>query len=247
MLPLIADKNKTQKPKNIKDNKSSKVPPIAASNTGNPDNCNNSDNQTRHNQGRPKKGIEPIVIFTGMLVVVGVIQSFILWETVISQRAFVSISTFEAIPYTNIFTIKVTWENSGATPTQNMLSHINYQVFTDKQSLDSFTFTDFDQSGNPVKDHKGNLPLYMTAKSTQSFRLNIDPKYFDAIRTRKAVLLIYGWASYKDIYPFTKRHIVKFCRKLDVDTVADNSGNILQYKFSTSNWDKYNCSDEDCR
>lgn len=152
-----------------------------------------------------------------------------------TQRAFIFIKLFELNQIEN--TLKVTvvpvWENSGDTPTKNMISHVNGKWF-DSVLDEDFTFPDYE--GEEI------VRLLIGPKQT----MGASPLGFSESDVRKVIngnghIYVWGWAEYSDIFEKTPRHRTEFCSDVILYMTKD-SQIIPRFKLHK----KYNGADNEC-
>lgn len=152
-----------------------------------------------------------------------------------TQRAFVFIKTFEVrnIPDPKKLIILPQWENSGDTPTKNMLNHVNWAYF-EHDLPDDFDFPDF--SGEE------RTPTLIGPHATQyTSPLEIDAQHIDSVIAGKQRIYIWGWAEYDDVFSATSRHRTEFCNEVLVSRVSDQE---LSIRFRL--YRKHNGADGEC-
>lgn len=152
-----------------------------------------------------------------------------------TQRAFVFIKAFEVhkIDDPKKLVIIPQWENSGGTPTKNMLNHVNWKLF-DKDIPDDFGFPDF--SGEE------GTPTLIGPHATQyASPLEIDAQHIAAVTENKGRIFIWGWADYDDVFIGTTRHRTEFCNEVIITSVADN-GITIRFRLHK----KHNGADGEC-
>jgi hypothetical protein len=203
-----------------------------------------------------------LIAFTAMLVYVSNKQANIYdrqtRDNEAIQRAFVVFDGFTPIQVVDRTTKKVAlwgftpvWENSGTTPTQGMVSHVNRKLWDDSSRLppDSF-FSDIWDNNVATADRK-NVPLVIGPKHTfNMIRLIVPIDWLIAAQEGKKQIYLYGWATYNDaFFPHTPGHITRFCYVLDKDSVLGDltSTEITMRRVEPIVCAKYNCSDDECQ
>ena len=136
-------------------------------------------------------------------------------------------------------TIQPIWENTGATPTRNGRSHINWKFF--ERSIPSeFDFPDFDEVGNRVLSYDAYKSLIVGPRSTAlAPLLDIEPGILRQVRDAQGRVLVWGWVEYDEVFGDAKRHRTEFCYQLVVTGSPASWVGFSQYKA-------YNGADEDC-
>ena len=183
-----------------------------------------------------------IAIFTIVLVIVTNRQARLTKDALIhTQRAFVFVRNgqiavgkdFQTDKVKN-FTVSVTWENSGDTPTKNLRMKINRRVNPDPLP-DDFDFPDY---------YIGDIHTLMGPKSTiNSVPLEISTEEMRAVREGEAHLYVWGWAEYDDVFPGTKRHRTEFCQKW---WVGGDLINASKFSAGFTWYHQHNGADTEC-
>jgi hypothetical protein len=100
------------------------------------------------------------------------------------------------------------WENTGNTPTSQLLHYTEVELL-DSELPRGFDFT--------TTTHSPGVGLFTPRSTTlgglaPNFpRSAITPADIIDIKAGRKHLYLWGWASYKDIFPHTKEHITRFC------------------------------------
>jgi hypothetical protein len=152
-----------------------------------------------------------------------------------TQRAFVFIKILEVLnlPDTKKLIIIPQWENSGDTPTKNMLNHVNWALF-EKDLPTDFDFPDL--AGEE------RTPALIGPHAIQyASPLEIDAQHIDAAIAGTGHLYIWGWAEYDDVFPGTSRHRTEFCNEVLISRV---SGKEFSIRFRLHR--KHNGADGEC-
>jgi hypothetical protein len=187
-----------------------------------------------------------LAVTTFFLVVSAIYQSCILqgqWESMAEgnrisrdalvsvQRAFVFPRWAQAIPTLNDVRFKMTWENSGSTPTRGARTYVSAHTF-DGEMPDNYDFPDL---GNLKKIH-----LYIGPKSEiSSSEMTVPNSEIISVREHRGRLYLWGWITYRDIFDDTAPHITKFCH--EVIEIPNAMGQVV-YSLCPRN----NCTDEEC-
>jgi hypothetical protein len=137
-----------------------------------------------------------------------------------TQRAFVLVRVLEVelvtFPYQSPtaaiidriagWRVGVVWENSGDTPTRDLVTHVSLKFF-DSQIPDNYDFPDLPERNisNALIGPRGTI-------HSASFLISVQ----DAQRVKDGSQRAYmwGWAEYDDIFSNTKRHRTEFCYEL---------------------------------
>jgi hypothetical protein len=168
-------------------------------------------------------------------------------ESLVSaQRAYVFLREFRVNLVKNPLneeiqtcTIQAIWENTGATPTRNGRSHVNWKFF--ERSIPSeFDFPDFDEVGNRVLSYGAYKSLIVGPRAIAlAPLLDIEPTILKQARDLQGRVLIWGWAEYDEVFGDAKRHRTEFCYQLVVTGSPASWVGFSQYRA-------YNGADEDC-
>jgi hypothetical protein len=147
-----------------------------------------------------------------------------------SQRAFVFLRRFEVevLRYPDRAIIVPVWENSGATPTKNMRSHVNWSLRKDSLG-EEFHFPDF--AGGE------SIGVLIGPRSTvNATALEISAEDLDEVIERRGHLYVWGWAEYNDVYLNTPRHRTEFCNEVIISRDVDRrvAVNFAVYKKHNS-------------
>ena len=168
-------------------------------------------------------------------------------ESLVSaQRAYVFLREFRVNLVKNPLneeiqtcSIQAIWENTGATPTRNGRSHVNWKFF--ERSIPSeFDFPDFDEVGNRVLSYDAYKSLIVGPRAIAlAPLLDIEPAILKQARDLQGRVLIWGWAEYDEVFGDAKRHRTEFCYQLVVTGSPASWVGFSQYRA-------YNGADEDC-
>ncbi len=162
------------------------------------------------------------------------------------QRAFVTFSTAVDIvgvidPKTEKvkeWDFRVPMENSGVTPTQGMLMHVDTYVSQDEMPED-FSYPDTGVTS------KIRIVLGPKEKSGSTPVGAIKPEAMLGIKNRTEHLYLYGWATYRDIFKDTPLHVTKFCYEMTEFDPDPFTGQGWKGTFFVTTR-HHNCTDEDC-
>jgi hypothetical protein len=162
-------------------------------------------------------------------------------------RAYVSVKTFGKAAMVDTPTNKnihawefsLIWQNTGATPTRDMLTHIS--IYYEPVDLPAgFRFPDTWIIGR--KQIYAPTSLGPSGTSIDGV-VQFSVAQLQAVRSGKMALYMYGWADYNDVFPKTPRHRTEFCARvlLPGDPSLEGDGNIT---FDVH--EKHNGADEEC-
>lgn len=165
------------------------------------------------------------------------------------QRAFVSISEFTQTAGMNIKTDKitnwqlaVTWINAGDTPTRNLRHHVNMRAF-DGTIPNDWEFPDQWEGQIPPPERKWIGYVINAKMPFHGGGVAFPVETMEAVIAGKKHLYAWGWAEYNDVFPNTKKHIVRFATEI---LVAGDPRDKDRMSFRYSTLHRYNCSDEEC-
>lgn len=181
-----------------------------------------------------------LAAFTFLLVLVGAGQIFWVAETTSDgrklQRAFLfEMVTFADRPNGNV-EMRVTWENSGATPTKHALHRFNVCIIDEKDWPIKRDFPD--QPSIQGTEDEGPFVLGPKAQSFQFFDIPKDA-IVDMLNGRKFGY-VWGWADYNDIFRCTKRHRTEYCYRIHVTTIGS------AVTFAAGRIGNFNGADDEC-
>jgi hypothetical protein len=183
-----------------------------------------------------------LVVFTGELVSV---TNKVDETTRQTQRAFITQSNvvgggkiIKAGKWTDVILL-VNWENSGNTPIRHGVVH------ADPHTLASDPPEGFDFFDSSNISRKIDIGPRTTAQTT----VVVPVSYFDQAREGKALIFIWGWLSYRDIFfPQSPQHVHGFCVKLMNVTASkpDLTDPTSDVSWVTASCEEHNCDDDDC-
>ena len=101
----------------------------------------------------------------------------------------------------------VAMSNSGDTPTREMFDHCNAQVLSEPMP-GNFSFPDI---GDRRKIQVVLAPKQQISCSTDGF---ITADEIRKVQSKRAFLYLWGWATYRDVFPETRRHRTEYCFEL---------------------------------
>jgi hypothetical protein len=137
------------------------------------------------------------------------------------------------------WSFNIVWQNTGATPTRDMLSHASIR-FESNNVPDDFRFTDMWIIGK----EQVYYPTTLLSKGTFTDDIGAFSieQLQEVIRGNKT-LYFYGWADYNDVFSDTERHRTEFCAQVlfPGDPTRNNDGNIGFYIYL-----KHNGTDDEC-
>lgn len=127
-----------------------------------------------------------------------------------------------------------TWQNSGATPTRNMTTHVEYEL-RDRLLPPNFPFTDSNTSVSrllvgPQSNAVGGLARSFTVQEILD------------VQAGRQFLYLWGWIRYRDVFAGTRPHITRYCVQVTVNGDPTNSSAHFNYSIPSLG----NCSDEEC-
>jgi hypothetical protein len=164
------------------------------------------------------------------------------------QRAFVLYKDLVGYSYLDVtkngqqvFWLHPVWENSGNTPTKDL--HI--YVSEPKPAQPPYTNLDFSRQSVPVFTPMLIAPHDTVRGSDRQIAVGDLLKLHDA----KGVFYVWGWATYRDIFPDTKPHITRFCVILTgalFDADANSITTTKSVRIINEFCPTYNCADEEC-
>jgi hypothetical protein len=212
-----------------------------------------------------------LMIFTGVLAFVALIQIAFLLNAdrtstvaanaanksaeiaeralIAGQRAFIS-AYFESVANKNLETGQIIawsfnplWQNAGDTPTREMQNHISIKVF-DGSVPNDWDFPDM-WPANTAAEDRAPTPLGAAPKGNvrgQSVGGFSIEQMREIIAGKKSILM-WGWATYRDVFPNTALHVTRFAVRI---IVGGDPTDAAKISFSFQFVRKYNCSDEEC-
>lgn len=176
---------------------------------------------------------EILAWFTGVLAVVSVFQAYFIIRAdrtsarttsnaelamITSQRAYLFAEGFKALAETpagqvgNHWRFRPWWRNSGDTPPKDLVVYTQC-VVTDRPLADDYAFTfDTKDSGTGVISAKGSsmggqAPKQVSGEPNSA----ISPGEISQVQSGEKLIYLWGWASYNDVFPGTRRHLTHFC------------------------------------
>jgi hypothetical protein len=216
-----------------------------------------------------------LVWFTGLLVIVGFlqfvaigVQAVFLWLSfkesrkstdvardamIAGERAFVFATAvlpfweFDEANSQYNWRFRPQWQNSGDTPTRNMVMN------TECLLTDDVLPPGFDFEGATVATGTALLPPNSQSGGGLAPRAPapaITPQDILEVQLGKKILWLFGWARYHDVFPGTPEHITKFCWRVVIlgDPVAfDPKVNEQSLKFPNILHTEGNCADDECK
>lgn len=161
------------------------------------------------------------------------------------QRAFVVYKDISSVRIVDPGTKKVSgWqfavliENSGTTPTKDALDHVSY-LPRQKPIPKDFNFPDLGDTAE--------RPMVVGPKATMMLTPSIVAE--DVIlqaQKQASHLYVYGWVTYRDIFPRSPLHITKFCYEL-TQVIGDTSDPNTSVEALFTSCAQHNCSDDECK
>ena len=136
------------------------------------------------------------------------------------------------------------WENSGDTPTRNMIMHTEYDLRSTSLAMDF----DFNYPTNevgtaliaPKQIAMGGIVPRVPSPA-------ISPQDLIDIQAGRKILYFWGLAKYYDVFPGTPQHITRFCWSiLPVGNPLDPGEGTKDLRFTYLLHAKGNCADDEC-
>jgi hypothetical protein len=205
--------------------------------------CDEHDGGSECNKGWWLKfWTDPVATFTGMLFIATFFQAIVTWQAlvesrranvaardaeqntqtalIITNRPYVFVRDFVPIPVGDPnrpfgWHCVVVWENSGATPTQNLKMWVSWARFT-APVPDDYPFPDRgERQGESITiiPPRGSV-------STTVFTLDIEHAL--SLMQQRTFTYIWGWAEYEDIFPNTPRRRTEFCVQVLASQIGDD-------------------------
>jgi hypothetical protein len=212
-------------------------------------------NQESHQEKSPDWWMTLALIGVGLLQLTAfIVQAWRLGQTINVMketaerqlRAYVSVKQFDISPMVDTETtaltgweLRLVWQNTGATPTRDMLSHVSIR-FEAGEIPDDFRFPDTWVIGKK----QVYVPVYLAPNSTFISGVAVfSVAQLQEVRRGQKTLHLYGWADYNDIFFDTPRRRTEFCARviLPGDPAYIGGANIA---FDL-HW-KHNGADEEC-
>jgi hypothetical protein len=138
------------------------------------------------------------------------------------------------------------WHNSGPTRARKFLNHVSWDTYVTFEGDMPPEFA-FEDKGRPMAG-----PVYIPPEdSTWSESLYIEAAILEAVRVGQLRLFVWGWCTYRDIFPQSDGRDTQFCFELNrID------GNPYEHPpdaatkptifFNFRSAGRHNCADEDC-
>ncbi|ULO25124.1 hypothetical protein [Methylocystis sp. SB2] len=136
----------------------------------------------------------------------------------------------------DVYDIIPEWENTGNSPTVNMVSRINRLMFVNQPLPSTFMYVDI-----PTK----TVPITLGPRSISNVSFTKVHGYcLERFNNRDPFdrFLIWGYTEYNDVMTFD-RHITRFCYSVDQVVFSSDRNSA---KLSYSLCDEGNCSDREC-
>lgn len=153
------------------------------------------------------------------------------------QRAFVS-QTYTQTQENNTWIVQVRWDNSGDTPTKDMIMHVSFSGLRSAPLPRDFRFPDIWESGEPRTPTSETIPAKGQGQAIYigiPLSLIKAPSYF----------YVWGWAHYRDVFAQTTEHVTEFCDEFD--TTAVESNKVFLHTLGMDTCARHNCSDGQCK
>lgn len=168
--------------------------------------------------------------------------------TVQTQRAFVFIKQVQTFVLGDHLVVMPLWQNTGGTPTVALRNYVNWKSFAGVMP-DNYAFPDLDGSGNVRTDDRGQAAFFIGPKGEQfAQKLGIPLSEIERARKGELHIYVYGWARYRDTFPFTSEHITRFCHEIEITGIEINDQTrVVTAGIQFRLHDKNNCVDGDCK
>ena len=131
--------------------------------------------------------------------------------------------------------VPVRFQNSGSTPTKNLIMHINWALIP--QGVPEIPFTDADINGNTEA-------VMGPHTSDQELNAVIPEDWFKIAYKNSIRIRVWGWARYQDVFKGTPWHLTEYCYYLHF---SGKSGTAMPEAFAFHNCLTHNCSDDQCK
>jgi len=161
------------------------------------------------------------------------------------QRAFVVYTDLGALGYRDLknnnqmtFLVHPIWENSGNTPTRDL--HIF--VSEPKPTQPPYKNLDFSQPKDTVFTPMFIPPHGVVRGGERAISLSD----LLGLRKGKKTIYVWGWATYRDIFPNTALHVTRFCTVL-TGAIFDPNDFTKPIAILNEFCPTYNCADEECK
>ena len=163
------------------------------------------------------------------------------------QRAFmafkqVNVDRFKQLGGVMTWQINATWENVGSTAATGLIQHTD--AAQDIAAPEGDVFNGGSNQCQIVTYAGPKMPLSTSPviKPDSFIPMLSNPK---DVATWTGHHYVWGWVSYRDIFPGTKRHVSEFCKELiRVRTPPTPDSDTAVARFSDC--PRHNCADEDC-
>ncbi|MBI1776056.1 MAG: hypothetical protein HYR63_11985 [Proteobacteria bacterium] len=164
------------------------------------------------------------------------------------QRAFISAS-FVPIANLNPETGEITnwgfrtiWTNSGDTPTRLLINHINLQPRDDELPPD-WDFPDYWPAEMPPSKRSAIFLSAPPHGTVNGHDVYTSMQVIEQVIAKKKFLYLWGWATYSDVFPNTKKHVTRFAVQV---VIGGNPRDREHVSFQFPYIAQHNCSDEEC-
>jgi hypothetical protein len=161
---------------------------------------------------------------------------------VVAQRAYVSVRSIRLTAISVAEEIialdaMVILENTGNTPTKNMIYHSSMKIF-DGDIPGEFDFPDLDQR-RPRRSFIGPKTW------SGAFTFTIGREELIATQAGRRRIFVWGWADYDDTFAGTPRHRTEFCREIFAVPGVPLVGHAQQWA-GASQYGRHNAADDEC-
>jgi hypothetical protein len=144
------------------------------------------------------------------------------------------------------WTFSFEWHNSGPTRARRYLNHVSWNTYVAFEGDLPPEFV-FDDTGQPMAG-----PVYIPPEgSTWSEPLYVEAAILEAVRVKQLRLFVWGWCTYRDIFPQSDDRETQFCfelNRVDGDPYEHppDAATKPTIFFSFRSVGRHNCADEDC-
>jgi hypothetical protein len=162
---------------------------------------------------------------------------------VAAERAYISVKTVSLIAVSNTagniieLNAIITFENTGNTPTKNMIYHSSMKIF-DADIPEGFDFPDLDRR-QPRRS-------FIAPKTwVGAFNFAISRAELDAAQAGRRRIFVWGWADYNDTFAGTPRRRTEFCSEIVIARGVPLTGNPRQW-VGANQYGRHNAADDEC-
>ena len=195
------------------------------------------------------------VVLTRNDIESGRVFTYFLWNVAkstdetaqISQRAFLSFAGVQAgekqiDPTGHKWVnqqVMVMWSNSGTTPAKEAIARVSWGPWNGEMPS-GFGFPD--NTDVPPR------PGVVGPKATYGVPLVLGIDSFREVRDGKSHLFLWGWTTYRDIFPKDPKRLTEFCVEITnvTSTKVDMSDPAGDISWQSIECREHNCYDDDC-